>query len=692
MNATLKTLLPVMSVTALLVAGNLVYGQASAMPGLTLADDLKTIAVPLVPGYAAKHPRLLFAAEDVTALKKKAEAQPELWAAVLASAKLLAAAPPTPEEITSGRYYWRIERAESGALAYLVTGEKRYLDGAATWMVAHAREPLWGNDYRPNLDLEASWYLYHIALAYDMLYNDLAPTDRAIIRDGLARHVKAISDSFDPTSGRERFTFDQNHTFIPATALAAGALALLGDVPEADNWLKHAYAAMRRCRYTLGDDGYYFEGVGYWSYALHWHVRYADLIARATGEKALNLPALRDGWKFPLYLSLPGGPYAFDIGDAGRWTGAKRTNVSPNNFDMLWDEASVLRSGAARAAADLCQAHKAESDYPSVAFLWFDPTVPPTPLDQIKPYFHFTDHDVIAWRSGWGEDATCFLFRCGPAEGHMALAKLAQMKDWGMDPGHSHADIGGFWMYGKGAYLATGTGYTSRKWTRDQNTLLVDGQGQASDGSYWNANGFPYEKLNEARIDRVYLADDYGFASGEFGAVYDRVAHDLNLRRSLLMTKRWLLVVDEMAAPAEHALTWICHADGEFKPEGAAQVARLPKSGLAVLTLGGAATEPAAGPSTVDAGEGVGEKKPVLRGYQLTLTMKQPAKAARLVNLLIPLSDREEPPEVKAASCNGDTIRFALAWSTGQAETVQLDLKPFQPEAGAPGPAKITVK
>ena len=88
MNATLKTLLPVMSVAALLVAGNPVYGQASAMPGLTLADDLKTTAVPLVPGYVAKHPRLLFAAEDVTALKKKAEAQPELWAAVLASAKL----------------------------------------------------------------------------------------------------------------------------------------------------------------------------------------------------------------------------------------------------------------------------------------------------------------------------------------------------------------------------------------------------------------------------------------------------------------------------------------------------------------------------------------------------------------------------------------------------------------------------
>ena len=698
MNVALKTLLPVMTVTALLVAGNLVYGQAPAapapavVPGLTLADDLKTVAAPLVPGYAAKHPRLLFAAEDVAALKKKAEAQPELWAGVLDSAKGVAAAPPAPDMVTSGRTYWRIERVESGALAYLVTGEKRYLDGAAAWMIAHAREPLWGNDYRPNLDLEASWYLYHIALAYDMLYNDLDPADRIIIRDGLARHAKAIYDSFDPATRKRSFPFDQNHTYIPATALTTAALALLGDVPEAQAWLNRAYAVMRRCRYALGEDGYYYEGCGYWSYALQWHVRYADLISRATGEKAFDLPVLRDSWKFALYLSLPGAPYEFDIGDVGRWTGTQRPALLPNSFAMLWGEAAVLRSGPARATGDLYQARKAEHGYPAAAFLWFDATVPPTPLEEIKPYFHFSDHDVVAWRSDWGEDATCCLFRCGPPEGHLALAKLAQMKDWTMDPGHVHADIGSFWLYAKKAYLATGTGYTSLKWTRDQNTLLVDGQGQATDGSYWNALGFPYEKLNQARIDRVHLADDYGFASGEFGAVYDRVAHDLSLRRSVLMTQRWLLVVDEMAAPAEHKLTWICHADGEFKPAGAAQVARVAKAGLAVLTLGGAATEPAMGPSTVDAGEGVNEKLPVVRGYQLTLTMKQPAKAARLVNLLIPLGDREEPPEVKAASCDGDTISFALAWPTGQAETVQLDLKPFQPAAGAPGPAKITVK
>ena len=82
----------------------------------------------------------------------------------------------------------------------------------------------------------------------------------------------------------------------------------------------------------------------------------------------------------------------------------------------------------------------------------------------------------------------------------------------------------------------------------------------------------------------------------------------------------------------------------------------------------------------------------MVRGYQLTLTMKQPAKTARLVNLLVPLADGEKPPEVKAVSCEGDIVRFALAWPAGGTETVQLDLKPAQPAAGAPGPAKITIE
>jgi hypothetical protein len=394
-------------------------------------------------------------------------------------------------------------------------------------------------------------------------------------------------------------------------------------------------------------------------------------MSRATGQKWLDLPALRENWRFALYLGLPGAPYAFDMNDGH----TARESVSVSNYGMLWDEASAFKCGEGRTAADLFNAREPDNDYPAANFLWFDPAIEPVPLEKIKPYYHFKDHGVVSWRSGWDQGATCYAFRCGPPLGHKALAKTTQLKDWLMNCGHVHADIGSFWMYAKGAYLATDTGYTAEKWTRDQNTLLVDGQGQAMDGSYWNDRGFPYEKLNAARIDRVHFCADYGFASGELGSVYDRVAPGLQLRRSLLMTKRWLLVVDDLVGAAEHKLTWLCHADAEFKAEGPAFVARLAKAALAVLPLGVAATEPKMETTTVMAGTGPGQGKATERGYHLALTMKEPAKAARLVNLLIPLAPDEKLPEVKTGVLEGDTIAFSLAWPEGKTETVTLNLK-----------------
>ena len=161
-----------------------------------------------------------------------------------------------------------------------------------------------------------------------------------------------------------------------------------------------------------------------------------------------------------------------------------------------------------------------------------------------------------------------------------------------MNAGHAHADIGGFLLYAKGAYLAVDTGYTTEKWTRDQNTLLVDGKGQAMDGDYHNEHGVPYAQLDGACIDRVHLEDAYGYASGEFGSAYARQVKGVNLRRSVLITKRWLLVIDDMKAAGSHALTWFCHADAAFREDGPQAAsgaktftARLPEAALTVVAL-----------------------------------------------------------------------------------------------------------
>jgi|GEM_PF-394101 len=667
--------------------------MAGFTPGPTLLDDLKNLKVPLMEGYASQHPRLIFSPGDKADLVKRAAENKVLWDAVLASARGVKSpdSVPAPDIIRSGAKYWRIERVQSAALAWYVTGDKAYLDGAVRWMVAHCKETVWGDVYRPNLDLVASWYLYHISIAYDILKNEMSEADRKLVRDSLAEHARYVFLDHDPYETKEKIRYDQNHTYIPMTALLATGLALLEDVPEAKFWLTRCYAVLRRCRYVLNEDGYYYEGYGYWTYALNWHARGAELLERATGEKMYEIPVLRDTWLFGLHLSLPGLPGAYDIGDVGGWTPqGTRSEVKVNNYSMLWKIASKNASGQSRTVGDMYAARNQDLDYPATAFLWFDPKIAPTPVEQIKPYHYFEDQDVVAWRSGWDADATCYLFRCGPPLGHKALAKLGQFKDWVMNCGHVHPDIGAFWMYAKGTYMAVGTGYTAAKWTKDHNTLLVDGKGQAMDGEYHNERGIPYAEMDQARINAQFLGAEYGYASGDFGMVYKHQVPGVKLRRSVLMTKRWMLLVDDMEAAEPRKLTWLCHSDGEFKLEGSTYIARQSKAALAVVSLAPAKVEAKPEPAIVLAGTAPGRGTPTQRGFVLALNSPEPSAKTRFINLLLPLGSTDKMPEVQPVKDENNVVSLQLKWPDGKTESVRLDLG--WKSGTATGPATIGVK
>ncbi len=644
-------------------------------PQPTLAEDMARTDVKLVEGYLGRRPRLLLDAGDRESLARKAEAAPALWKQVLAAAGQLGDQAPDRKEIRSGAHYWRIERVQSGALAWFVTGDKVHLDRAARWMVAYCKEDVWGDgQWRPNVDLQASWYLYHIGIAYDILHDQLSEADRAVIRDGLAAHAKAIYDDLDPKA--QDIRFDQNHTYIPMIGMTTAALALADEVPAAKDWLKLGYCVLRRCRYVLGPDGYYYEGTGYWAYSLHWHVRYADLIWRATGEKALDLPILRENWRFPLYLTVPGMPNVFDVGDVDRWPEGRRSGLSLTNAGMFWRVASVLKVPEAQRVGNLLSRRWPETDYPSAAFLWFDPTAPTASLDDIPPYHYFQDHGFVAWRSGWTDDATCVLFRCGPPEGHAAVAKLHQMRDWVPNAGHVHPDIGAFWLYAKGAPLAFNTGYTAEKWTRDHNTLLVDGTGQGVDGAYHNDRGFPWDRFGKVRIDRAHLTEHYAFASGEMGPAYAAKLDPLALRRTFVATKDWVLLVDDMEADAPRRLTWICHSDGPFEADGTGATAKVGNAALHVVPLAKVPVETKMDKTVVVGGTGPGKGTAAHRGYEITYTMKEPARRARLVTMLVPLASDEKPPTVQAAGVEvaSDAVSLDIAWGNGRAEKVVVRL------------------
>ncbi|MEX0885624.1 MAG: DUF4962 domain-containing protein [Phycisphaeraceae bacterium] len=645
--------------------------QDGAHVAETFAEQLATTRVELEHAYAGQRPRLLFDAGDVEALRDKAAAHPQLWDRVLRSSRGLGDAPPADDAIRDGTHYWRIERVQAGALAHVVTGEQRHLDAAARWMVAHAGVDTWGTGYRPNVDLEASWYLYHIAIAYDLLHGRLDGADQRAVRDGLIAHARAIHDSFEPDPDT-RWRFDQNHTYIPATALAAAALALIGETPEAEAWLNRAYAMMRRARYALGEDGYYYEGTGYWSYALHWHVRYAELIARATGEPGMTLPILQNNDLFARHMSLPGVPNFFDVGDTGRWTD-RPDALNPTNHAMLWAIASHLEHPRAQAVGDWLAQRHPETVYHAAAFLWYDPDVEPAVLDELPPYHHFEDHGIVAWRSGWGDDASVYLFRVGPSQGHAAAQKLDEMRDWTMNAGHVHPDIGAFWMYARGEYLVSDTGYVTEKHARDHNTLLVSGQGQGVDGSYWYERGWPYERFNQARIERVHLEEAYGYVRGSFASVYPDELGELDLHRTLVMTHDWLLVIDELTAERPQTLTWLAHSVGAFSDRGAGHVLVLGDAQLGIVQLDDTPMDALIEPAVVMAGTAPGRGEPTQRGHRMRRTTAAPARQVRLVHLLAPTVGGEAGPEAARVEGEGDAVHVRLTWPDGRTQVVHVD-------------------
>lgn len=641
---------------------------ANFQPGPTLADDLREAKIQPDADYLAQRPRLLFYEQDRSALQQRAKDYPELWRAVLAHADWMKRTPPDHDAIESGAKYWRAEFMESGALAWFVNGEPVYRKGAIDYMKAYCAVETWGTGFRPNLDLAASWYLYHIAIAYDILYDEIAPADRQAIEQGMAAHAHALYDDYASGKHEKEIRYDQNHTYIPMTALAAAALALYGEVPEAEQWLNLSTAVLRRSRHVQSEDGYYYEGFGYWAYAMHWQVRGAELLARATGEALFELPAIRDTWMTALYLSLPGDPGAFDIGDTGFWADGKRKPISVNNQSMMWAVASATQSRESQTAGNYFTQRQPDLDYPAAAFLWFDPSLEPAPLNEIPPYHYFPDHGVVSWRSGWGADATCVLFRCGPPLGHAAASKLERLEDWIMNCGHVHPDIGAFWLYAKGEYLAVDTGYLARKWTEDHNTLLIDGKGQGVDGSYWNDRGVPYDHFDQAKIDAVKLTDDYFFVSGEFGSAYTRQVQGVTLRRTLVGTKDWMLVYDQLQGEADHELTWICHADAPFEVSGKSFIATLPKAALAVTPLWPEQVKHVTQPTMVEAGLGPQKATPEQRGYELLLSNTEPSQQVILANLLTPLAPGDKPPAAQLS--RGDR---QLSLQVGETElTIEL--------------------
>jgi hypothetical protein len=634
---------------------------------------------PLRAGYADTHPRLLLAPADLTMLKERIVGQPEMWKPVLASASRLGAVGvPDAAMVREGKRYYRIDWLLSGALAGSIGDDAKARAVTIAWMKAHCQVDVWGTGWRENTDIPANWYMYHIALAYDLLHADITPVDRALIEQGLAAHAEAVYRAWKDEA---TIPYDQNHTYVPMIGLAAAALVLLDQEPRAAGWLAFARRVMDCCRAVLPEDGYYYEGTGYWEYAFHWHVRYADLIGRATGTDAFDLAMFARNHLFAAHLSLPGPPWLFDIGDTGNGTGKRTDKPQFGRKGMLHRMAAARRDPVAQGVAEHLRAAGGEWEDAGMQFLWYDPTLASEPVARLPTFHQFTDHGVVSWRSSWDADATVLLFKCGPPLGYAAEAKLAAMPAWRPNTGHAHPDIGMFWLYARGAYLATDTGYSGRKRTRDHNTILVDGQGMGADQSYWVYSGFPdrdipYATWTGAKLEKVHLEPAYAYALADFSRVYDKALGGLSIRRHLIASADAVIILDDLAGDRPHVFTSMLHADSAFRTVAPGIVETA--SGPAVLRhhlLNPQECATADGPAMVtDYSKGPNGGVEVPRGFQFAIASPAPVQRQRFIQVLMPAVAGQAAAQAALQSLDERQLVIRLVPPAGPGRVITLDL------------------
>jgi hypothetical protein len=561
------------------------FSQAPKAPVASF-DRLLAREITLRPENINAHPRLFFQAKDLPRLRQLSKgANRDLWKAALESIKTLERTPPDPTDpdlYKSGldkrkpgsisQYTFAFQIAQT-ALAYKIEEDERYLKAGKVWTLAACDMPMWGYTYnKPNVDLPPAHLLYAVAFAYDTLHSEFSAQEKEKIRNKLVKQGGLMYDYFKYKPGK-RYTYTQNHTWIPMAGLAIAAYAIMDEVPEAAEWAKLSRAVFDRTMLAFGTDGYFYESFHYFGFAFRWMIRYFDAHLAATGEDlyAVMKPKF-DGMKyFAMHSVLPDGENIFDFADVGdgalNRNGTSKRESIYSEYDILYRFAAVYKDKQAQAVGDFLRTGtQLETREPMWAFLARDPELKPSALSEIPLQHHFKDNDTVFWRSAWTKDATAFAFRCSPPEGHHAARLAPEIKDWRQNTGHAHPDANSFIIWANGKYLTGDTGYLGIKQTDDHNTILVNERGQEKDGVYEMFKAVSNERLDKIRLAEVAGTADYFYARGEAAAGY---YSDLGIqkfdRHFLYLEPGCFVVWDELETDEPAKFTFLLNGDREIK-------------------------------------------------------------------------------------------------------------------------------
>ena len=605
-------------------------------------DELIAHKVTLKPDLVGVHPRVFVTTSELEALRERARTtHRDDWTKATRNIVALKKAPPPvpgPQERRSQNdVAFAIVEV---SLAYAIDRKPEYLTAAKAWTLAAIDYEPWGYTYnKPNTDLAAGHLLYAIGWAYDLLYNDFTAAERTRIRASLERHAGLVYDEFAPRPKR-RFTFTQNHTFIPTSGLAVTALALMGESKDAEKWAALARAHHVRAGQLLSPDGYYYEGFEYWIFSSPWLVHFLDAWEHSTGEDLWNRDVFRNWKTYLAHTLLPDGQSVFDFGDIWEGaltrakTGAEYSRVYPggtlqSNFNVMYRVAARLKDPQAEAIAERYASfgHSNLEEYWTL--LWRDPAIKAAAMSTIPLTHAFQDSGVVYARSSWNTDATAVAFKAGPPEGHRVAKLQSTLPEWRLDSGHSHPDAGSFIVWANGRYVTGDTGYAGLPSARNHNTMTFGGVGQGMESQHDVWREMPAAALDGIRIREASVTEGRLRVVADLAAAYPDKAGVTSFTRTFTWDgKSTISISDAATLKTAKTAEWYLQSDTPLNNDGntAMRIAFAAPKDVTVTT--GAATVKSPGPP------GSIEKGPEeQRGY--VLKASAPASLSHAFNVTL---------------------------------------------------------